>query len=238
MGVDSAGNFSRLRSKSSEAMNIHKIYRFIFRIWRKQRFQLFHNLIQPTSRDRLLDIGGTVQFWQGQHFGVGQITVLNLHPQNPADGILTKVGDGCDTGEPAASYDIAFSNSVIEHVGAWENQRRMAKEIRKVGKAVWVQTPAFECPLEPHYLAPFIHWLPKSVQKRWIRWVTPMGWISKPSQQTINDMVDTTRLLTRTEMTELFPDCEILTERLLGVIPKSYIAMRTRQISGEVQKLG
>ena len=39
-------------------------------------------------------------------------------------------------------------------------------------------------------------------------------------------MVDYTRLLTKREMKELFPDCEIRTERLLFVIPKSYIAIR------------
>ena len=39
-------------------------------------------------------------------------------------------------------------------------------------------------------------------------------------------MIETTRLLTRREMQVLFPDCQILTERILGLIPKSYIAVR------------
>ncbi len=39
-------------------------------------------------------------------------------------------------------------------------------------------------------------------------------------------MVETTRLLTKREMRQLFPDCEIYTEKLLGFIPKSYIAVR------------
>jgi hypothetical protein len=51
-------------------------------------------------------------------------------------------------------YDIAFSNSVIEHVGDWERQAAFASEIRRVGKNLWIQTPAKECPIEPHYLAP------------------------------------------------------------------------------------
>ena len=40
-------------------------------------------------------------------------------------------------------------------------------------------------------------------------------------------MVDQTRLLTKSEVRQLFPDCEIITERTLWVIPKSYIAVRS-----------
>lgn len=39
-------------------------------------------------------------------------------------------------------------------------------------------------------------------------------------------MVDYTRLLTKSEMKRLFPDCRIITERMLWVIPKSHIALR------------
>jgi hypothetical protein len=38
--------------------------------------------------------------------------------------------------------------------------------------------------------------------------------------------VDHTRLLSRREFVELFPDCRIITERILWVVPKSYIAIR------------
>jgi len=52
------------------------------------------------------------------------------------------------------------------------------------------------------------------------------GWIQRPTPAQINEMVETTRLLRKSEMVELFPDCEIITERLFGVLPKSYIAFR------------
>jgi Methyltransferase domain len=62
------------------------------------------------------------------------------------------VGDGCKLNIPDESYDIAHSNSVIEHVGSWERQKQFASEIRRVGKSFWVQTPAREFFIEPHYL--------------------------------------------------------------------------------------
>lgn len=48
----------------------------------------------------------------------------------------------------------------------------------------------------------------------------------RPSAEQISAMVESTRLLRKSEMHELFPDCEIVTERMLWMIPKSYIAMR------------
>jgi Methyltransferase domain len=136
------------------------------------------------------------------------------------------IGNGCALSFPDQSYDIGFSNSVIEHVGSWENQQAFASEIRRVGKALWVQTPAKECPIEPHYIAPFVHWLPKGVQRRILRYFSPWGWIAKPTQEQIDEMVNTTRLITYSEMKGLFPDCEILVEKYLWIIPKSYIAVR------------
>ena len=59
-----------------------------------------------------------------------------------------------------------------------------------------------------------------------MRWLTPWGLLQKPSQEEIDEAVRTTRLLSKREMRLLFPDCEILTEHFLGVLPKSYIAVR------------
>lgn len=117
---------------------------------------------------------------------------------------------------------------MIEHAGNWENQRAFASEIRCVSNAIWVQTPAYECPIEPHYLTPFVHWLPIRLRWKLLRHFTLWGLIHRPSGKQIDSMIETIRLLTRKEMQILFPDCTILTERLLGVIPKSYIAIRPR----------
>lgn len=215
--------------------SIHTIYRQIFKVWRRQRFELFLRVIEPASTDLLLDIGGFPSFWtEHPPQRVERIDTLNIHEVawNGADApgfkITTMVGDGCALEMADHAYDIAFSNSVIEHVGSWERQQQFASEVRRVARALWVQTPAYECPIEPHYLTPFIHYLPRWLQRKILRWGTVYGWLSRPSVETVNEMVDTTRLLRKAEMQQLFPDCEIRTERMLWVIPKSYIAIRKR----------
>jgi hypothetical protein len=212
--------------------NIYTLYGQIFKVWRKRRFKLFLALMKPGSSEVLLDVGGFPGFWTSAPQSVKRMDILNVHEVDwdgkhaPAYNIKTLVGDGCSLAMPDKGYDIAFSNSVIEHVGSWERQQQFAGEIRRVGRRIWVQTPAYECPIEPHYLAPFVHYFPGSFQKKILRWCTVWGWLERPNRDRINFMVETTRLLRKSEMRQLFPDCEIITERIFWLIPKSYIAIR------------
>jgi hypothetical protein len=214
--------------------SIHSIHGQIFKIWRKRRFKLFLECVKPSAADMLLDLGGDPGFWTSQPQFAKRIDTLNVHgfPWNAADfprhHIKILMGNGCSLTMLDQSYDIGFSNSVIEHVGSWEQQQQFASEIRRVAKALWVQTPAYECPIEPHYMTPFIHYLPRSFQKKILRWATLWGWLQRPTCTQINQMVETTRLLRKSEMLKLFPDCKIMTERLFWVVPKSYIAFREK----------
>lgn len=206
--------------------SIHDVYGRISKRWRARRFKLFTACLQPSASDRILDVGGHYWFWTAP---VGaSIDTINLdYLPAPANSNIrhTLVGDGCNLPFSDNGYEIAFSNSVIEHVGSWEAQQQFASEIRRVGRTLWVQTPARACPIEPHYLCPFIHWLPRSWQ-RFLLPFTPWALIHKPSKQDIESMFETIRLLTHSEMKTLFPDCWIYTEKLLGIFPKSYIAIR------------
>lgn len=211
---------------------INSVYRQIFKVWRKKRFQWFIDVIKPEPSDVLLDVGGYPGFWTNQRQPVARIDSLNVHSvawepaQAPDHRIEILTGDGCNLPMADKCYDIGFSNSVIEHVGSWEDQKKFANEIRRVANKLWIQTPAYECPLEPHFLTPFVHYLSPNSRKRIARWFTVWGWLTRPSKERIDTMVETTRLLRKCEMMELFPDCEILTEPLLLGIPKSYVAVR------------
>ncbi len=213
-------------------MNIYKIYGAISPIFRRKRFEAFKARIAPKIADSLLDVGGEPSSWTAYQPVVGRIVMLNVYPlelekqQQDSHSLEAIEGDGCHLPYKENEFDIVFSNSVIEHVGTWENQVRFAAEVRRVGEKLWIQTPAREFVIEPHYIAPFIHWFPRRWQKKLVRWFTVRGWTERMNQDQVNAMVEEIRLIGFKEMKELFPDCEIIRERFLGVFTKSYIAVR------------
>lgn len=214
-------------------MNIHRIYNWIFKIWRVRRYALFINTINPTRQTRILDVGGYPATWTKFEPRAQSILCLNIHSidwnpnQSPQHNISVALGDARHMKHiNNQAYDVVFSNSVIEHVGDWTDQQAFAHEARRVGGKLWIQTPARGCPIEPHYIAPFIHWFPKNLQRKLIPWCSLYGLIQRPTSDDITKVVDSIRLLTKSEVKTLFPDCEILVERIFFIIPKSYIAVR------------
>jgi Methyltransferase domain len=186
--------------------------------------------VEPTPQDVMLDVGGYPEYWAKNELKVARVDCLNVHaiPEPVPNGhspVKTLIGDGCALEFKAGSYPIVFSNSVIEHVGDWDAQQRFAQEARRVGQRLWIQTPAYECPIEPHFLMPFAHYLPVGIRRWVVKWLSPWAWMAKPSEADLNYLLGT-RLLRLSEMRELFPDCEIRTEKLLGLFAKSYIAVR------------
>lgn len=212
-------------------MNIHKLYSFLFKAggFREKRMALFSEIIQPTTDTKILDIGGTLGNW---HYldATPSITLLNLDTNHDRTDYPKHVtfheGDALNLPFPNGHFDVSYSNSVIEHVHTWENQQRFAEEARRVGQRLWVQTPAYEFFLEPHFITPFIHWFPAKARQRLLRNFTVWGWIQRPTQADVNNLISEIRLLKRHEMETLFPDCEIFVEKWMGM-PKSYVAYRT-----------
>lgn len=70
---------------------------------------------------------------------------------------------------------------------------------------MWIQTPNRWFPMEPHYLTPFVHWLPKTIRKRLVRNFTLWGLLTRPSRAAVADMVDEIALLSERDLRELFP---------------------------------
>ena len=133
------------------------------------------------------------------------------------------------------SFDVAFCNSVIEHVGGRDEQAALAAQLSRVARGLWVQTPARAFPLEPHLLTPFFHFLPRRWQRRLARNFTVWGWLTRPDPAQAREMVETIRLLGYREFAALFPDCEIRRERVLGWT-KSYVAVRVPEGDGHEQR--
>lgn len=190
----------------------------------------FLQYIKPTPEAMILDVGGFPGCWRGIPIK-SRIKTLNVHPieyiPEPGDPrIETIIGDGCGLDFPNQSFDVAFSNSVIEHVGTLERQKAFAAECRRVAHSLWVQTPARSFFLEPHLLAPLIHFFPKKVQRKLIRNFTVWGLLTRPTIKQVDDFLAEVRLLNYQEMRELFPDCVIIREKFMG-FTKSYIAVRS-----------
>jgi hypothetical protein len=100
---------------------------------------------------------------------------------------------------------------------AFFRKRVFAEEIRRIGKRYFVQTPYKYFPIETHtWLPAFILLLPRGILIRLIQF-NNKWWIKK----TIPDF----NLMTRKMMKELFPDAEIIPEKLFG-FTKSLIAIK------------
>ena len=195
----------------------------------------FMNIMNPSGETKILDVGGDFSTWELVGDLNCPVTLLNIYDinsnsaQERAPRFSTVVSDGCNLPYKDASYDLVFSNSVIEHVGTWENQVKFAVEALRVGKAIWIQTPARSFFMEPHLITPFIHFLPRAVQRILLRNFTVWGWLVRPTKDEVEGFLDEVRLLTMAEMETLFPHCTIKKEKFLFIFTKSYTAYRAHE---------
>ena len=176
----------------------------------------------------ILDVGGTGGFWdQMSSEGIDdlEIVVLNVHPEHsPLANVTAAAGDGRDLSQfEDASFDVVFSNSVIEHLGTFEDQRRMADEVRRVGRRYFVQTPNRYFPLEPHFFFPGFQFLPMRARVGLVRRFALGYHEPLPDPQAARRAVAEIRLLAPRELRALFPDGSLYRERALG-LTKSLVA--------------
>jgi SAM-dependent methyltransferase len=195
---------------------------------RAKRFSFFLEKIEKIPRPlTILDIGGTVAFWEAMNFNQSGITItlLNLEKEevnNPQFQSIT--GNATDLSEiDDQQFDIVFSNSVIEHLYTWENQEKMAKEVLRVGKYHFIQTPNYWFPIEPHWVFPFFQFLPKSIRIRLTQRFS-LGHIPRtPAYQKAKEQVDEIQLLSLSDYRTLFPHSYIYIEKFAG-LSKSFTA--------------
>jgi hypothetical protein len=209
---------------------------------RTRRFEAFARLVDDVPRPasgplRILDVGGRSGFWEQRGWAGREdvhVVIVNLASElaaceadHPAHAnIELRVGDATNLAElPDGSFDLAFSNSVIEHLATFENQAAMAAEVRRLAPRYWVQTPNFWFPIEPHFLTPGWHWLPVRVRVALLRrrrW----GWRGPcPDPDEARELVREVRLMRGSELRRLFPGAELRRERI-GPFVKSFVAVR------------
>ncbi len=198
---------------------------------RAKRNEQFRSLLDSLPRPlKILDVGGRQTVWETirlvDHPDV-HITILNLEQEECRyRNVHSVAGDARDMrGFHDFQFDIVYSNSVIEHVGAIDQMVRMASEVRRVGRRYFVQTPYRYFPIEPHFVFPMFQFLPLSIRTLMVQNFN-LGWIAKqPDRKQAADEVRSINLLSRRELQSLFPDGRMMEERLLG-LTKSLIIQK------------
>lgn len=198
---------------------------------RKLRMEFFQSLVHNISKKdiSILDVGGTEIFWEMMNFIDKDITItlLNLNKLETKYNNFNSVkGDARSMPEFASdSFDIVFSNSVIEHVGNYHDQLNMAKEVQRIGKRYFIQTPNYFFPIEPHFLFPGFQFLHQDIKVYLIRNFN-MGWYKKTTNKLrAMEIANGTNLLTKNKLLHLFPGSEIYTEKIF-LLNKSFIVYK------------
>jgi hypothetical protein len=214
-------------------------------VLRARRMRVVEGLVEKAfsqmGRCRILDVGGTREYWRGlrpeiwERCGV-EVTLVNMDSRIEDAGASESlgrfkavVGDGCDLHRWAdGEFEISHSNSTIEHVGEWGRMREFASELQRVGRSVYCQVPNFWFPMEPHFLTPFFHWLPEVVRVELLLRYSLGHYPRAANVHEAIDAVRSARLPSRKLMSALFPGCEIRSERVFG-FAKSILAIREWQ---------
>lgn len=200
--------------------------------FRKKRGRILSRNIQAVA-DRLgrgihvLDVGGRRDYWENVGFdGIAKITLLNIDPTDLGrnttrrDLFSDAIGDACNLSHiPDRSIDFYHSNSVIEHVGDWQKMEQMAKEAIRVSEHGWLQTPAWEFPIEPHFKLPFIHWLATPARAGLLSFAKGYRATDRAKRRWHAERIN---LMSKMEVELLFPDCKLDVERI-AFLAKSYV---------------
>lgn len=202
---------------------------------RSRRFEAFAAIVDAMAANqdrplRILDIGGTNSFWENRGWGQRkdvEIVLVNLEAEERTHAnIDPRAGDATDLSEfPDQSFDIVFSNSVIEHLQTRDRQAAMAREVRRLAPVYWIQTPNFWFPVEPHFLTPAWHYLPVAARVALLR-RRQWGWRGPcPDRAEAESLVREIRLMRGRELRRMFPDADLKPEKI-GPLTKSFVALK------------
>ena len=191
---------------------------------RQLRNEEFKRRFPDLAEMRVLDLGGTADFWRTTGLRATSVTLVNLdHFEAPGESWIEFVqGDACAGG--FGKYDLVFSNSLLEHLGGHARRQQFADVIRESAPAWWVQTPYRYFPIEPHWVFPWFQFLPfrvrRMITEHWRYGHQPAGLTADEAAE----LVASVELISATEMRAYFPSSEIWFERF-GGLPKSLVAI-------------
>ncbi|MDZ7331448.1 MAG: class I SAM-dependent methyltransferase [candidate division KSB1 bacterium] len=191
---------------------------------REQKFNLFLEQLDPQPDDVILNIGaGNGLFLESCYKQRDKIIALDisltmLHDlKRKYPGVQCLVADARALPFKDQSVKIAFSNAVIEHVGANSYQQQFANEIQRVCQKFFVTCPNKYFPFEFHYRLPLYQFVPKSIQ-RWLYKKFRIGLWYEDKWEDIN-------LLSFRQLKKLFPGTTVIKQRVT-LLPETLICYK------------
>ena len=152
---------------------------------RRRKLALFRELMRPGPSTTVLDVGvdevslgeaggesgcTTHNLLEERYPWPEQLTALGLHDGTRFRARYPRIayvqGDACALPFADESFDVVFSNAVIEHVGGPDRQEAFVREALRVGRRVFLTTPNRWFPIEVHTRLPLVHWLPRPLALR------------------------------------------------------------------------
>jgi SAM-dependent methyltransferase len=215
---------------------------------RGRRARQFREIFRLTADTRILDLGsqwgGNIHtVLEGTPVKPENTYIADIHPKFLERGraefgyVPVLVGEDGKLPFPDGFFDIVYCSSVIEHVTvpkdqvyttrsgktfrerSLKHQREFAREIQRVGKQFFVQTPYRWFVIESHSWLPFYGWLPRRLLIPALQMVRPF-WPSRTHPDWY--------LLNRRELSSMFDGAEIRDEKCLG-LTKSIMAIKTER---------
>jgi SAM-dependent methyltransferase len=191
---------------------------------RARKLELFNQIMKPAMEMKLLDVGAQINPdshkehqlidtypWK-HNFAVVNISqdhITAIKKRYPE--VEAVVCDACELPWADKSFDVVFSNAVIEHLGSFERQKRMAAEIMRVGKRWFVTTPNRWFPFEFHMRLPLVTWLPGD---GYLRIGRIISYNHIRGKYMFGAKRDDLRLMSASELQECFPDSRIIKQRV------------------------
>ena len=206
--------------------------KILFFNFRKKRSHFIKKIISEIFKLKgsvnIVDLGGTENFWNiiDTEFLIEykvKITLINLiNYKIKNKKIFSQINqDFFKYDFVNNSFDLSFSNSVIEHLGDAKKIISFCNLHKNLSKYYYLQTPNKYFFIEPHFMFPFFNFMPKAFQLFILKNFNVGNFTKKNIGYALKEL-NQIRLLSKKDLEKYFPKENIVSEKIF-FLNKSYI---------------